>query len=476
VTRARVAILAGVVSLLGFGVAAVRQAPPDRFDHEKHQKVFPECAGCHVSFAYGLGPVFPSPAICASCHDGVVKRTVNWSPPPPESRPSNFRFTHAEHARRSGLRLPQDSTIFCTACHVPTDAGRMSVRRTISAQCLACHGVRAVHLSAPDTACGTCHLPLTRAVALPAERVARFPKPPTHDRRDFLTSRGHGQLAKASTQSCAVCHARDFCTQCHVNAPEVAAIQTLERDPRARAIKVELGPPATHLVSKFALGGGHGALAREDVSRCAFCHTRQSCEACHRYPPSVVLRLPSADTARAVGAVIDRGTAAPHHSDFAERHPSLARATPAKCNACHARTECLGCHRPVAASAGIYHPPGFVTRHPAMAYNRQADCATCHNQGAFCATCHLRAGIVSPGRLQQSYHDASPRFQLNHGTAARQNIASCVTCHAESDCLACHSAQGGRRFNPHGPGFDAKRLRRENPQTCAACHGRNIPP
>ena len=468
-TRARVA---GLVSLLIAVAGAIRQAPADHFDHEKHQKVFPECAGCHASFAYGSGPVFPSPATCANCHDGVVKRKVNWSPP--EARPSNFRFTHPEHARRSGLRLPQDSAIYCTACHVPTGAGRMSVRRTISAQCLACHGVRTVHLAAPDTACATCHLPLTRAVSLSAERVARFPKPPTHDQRDFLTSRGHGQLAKGSTQSCAICHARDFCTQCHVNAPEVAAIQALDVDPRARAIRAELRRPATHLESRFA--AGHGRLARDDVSRCAFCHTRQSCEACHRYPPSVVLRLPSADRGRAVGAVLDRASAAPHHADFAERHPSVARATPAKCNACHARTECLECHRPAAAAAGIYHPPGFVTRHPAMAYNRQADCATCHNQGAFCATCHLRAGIVSPGRLQQAYHDASPRFQLNHGTAARQNIESCVSCHAESDCLACHSAQGGRRFNPHGPGFDAARLRRQNPQTCAACHGRNIPP
>ena len=471
-TYARAVWLAGLASLLGAVAGVARQAPVDHFDHEKHQYVFPECAGCHANFAYGSGPVFPSPEMCANCHDGVVKRKVDWSPPP--SRPSNFRFTHPEHARRSGLRLSPDSAIVCSACHVPTGSGHMSVRRTISAQCLTCHGVRTSHLAAPDTACSTCHLPLTEAVALNDERIARFPKPPSHDERDFLTSRGHGQLAKASTRSCAICHARDFCTQCHVNAPDVAAIQTLGEDPRARAIRVALEPPATHLDARFA--SRHGGLAKQDVGRCAFCHTRQSCEACHRYPPAVVLRLPSAGAGRALGAVIDRRTAAPHHADFADRHPPLARATPAVCSACHARTECLVCHRPTAASAGIYHPPGFTTRHPAAAYNRQVECATCHNQGAFCATCHLRSGVVSPGRLQQSYHDASPSFQLNHGTAARQNIENCITCHAESDCLACHSAQGGRRFNPHGPGFDAKRLRRENPQTCAACHGREIPP
>ena len=67
------------------------------------------------------------------------------------------------------------------------------------------------------------------------------------------------------------------------------------------------------------------------------------------------------------------------------------------------------------------------------------------------------------------------KFGLNHGTAARQNIETCVACHSERDCLVCHSAQAGRRFDPHGPGFDADRLRKKNPQTCAACHGSNIP-
>jgi hypothetical protein len=83
--------------------------------------------------------------------------------------------------------------------------------------------------------------------------------------------------------------------------------------------------------------------------------------------------------------------------------------------------------------------------------------------------------MTSAGALRGGYHDANPSFFLNHGTAARQSIESCVTCHAERDCLACHSAQTGRRFNPHGPGFNAAELARRNPQTCSACHGRNIP-
>jgi hypothetical protein len=444
----------------------------DVFDHEKHRKLFPECQGCHVGITETGQSIYPAPEACAGCHDGSVKKKVNWSPPP--SRPSNFRFTHAEHIRKSGLKLPADSTIACTACHTPTGAPWLTIRRTISAQCLDCHRIQAPHTSAPDTACGTCHVPLTEARALPVARVAAFEKPASHGQKDFVTSKGHGALAKAGDRSCAVCHARDFCTQCHVNAPEVRAIQALAPDPRSLALKAVLKAPATHQVSSFLIQ--HGQQAKRDVTRCAYCHTQESCVACHRTAPRPVLQLASGGPGRAIGARIDRKKPASHFADFADRHSPVASASPATCSACHARAECLECHRPNAAASGGYHPAGFLTRHPATAYDRQADCSACHNRAAFCVSCHQQAGLGSGGRpLRQGYHDANGAFAMNHGVAARQNIESCVACHSERDCLLCHSAQGGRRFNPHGPGFDAKRLRARNPQTCAACHGPNIP-
>jgi hypothetical protein len=88
----------------------------------------------------------------------------------------------------------------------------------------------------------------------------------------------------------------------------------------------------------------------------------------------------------------------------------------------------------------------------------------------------VNAGLVSSGRLRGTgYHDAKQGFLLNHGQAARQSLESCVSCHAERDCLTCHSAQGARRFNPHGPGFDPGTLKRKSPSMCTACHGTNIP-
>jgi hypothetical protein len=467
IQRVRPFVLALAALLAPHAVWGQQQAG---FDHEEHRKVFPECQGCHAGVVDAGRAVFPASAVCTSCHDGTTEKRVAWAGPP--TRTSNLRFDHAEHFRKSGARLPGDSALACSECHIPAGAEWLTVRRTISGQCLQCHGIRTAHVSAPDTACGTCHLVLAHASALPESRVAAFPRPLSHQAAEFRAAKGHGDLAKRGDQSCAVCHARDFCVQCHVNAPEVPAIQALAPDPRALALRAQLSVPESHRKSGFL--GRHGSRARQDPARCAFCHTQASCAACHRDRPTVIASLPVAGPGRGSGAQVVRRKPSWHDTDFLDRHAATASARPSRCAACHVRAECLDCHRP-AAAGGNYHPPGFLTRHPASAFNRQTECAQCHHQGAFCATCHKQSGLVATGNLQGGYHDANPAFTLNHGTAARQNIESCVACHAERDCLTCHSARQGRRFNPHGPGFDAERLRRRNPQTCSACHGRDTP-
>ncbi len=121
----------------------------------------------------------------------------------------------------------------------------------------------------------------------------------------------------------------------------------------------------------------------------------------------------------------------------------VASAAAKSCTACHARADCLDCHRPNAASATPgYHPVGFLSRHPASAYARETSCAECHNTGAFCTDCHQQAGLTAQGALRGGFHDAKQNFLLGHGPAARQSLESCVSCHAQRDCLPCHSADG----------------------------------
>lgn len=391
-------------------VAARAQQSPVPFDHAKHRKVFPVCTVCHAGAVTAGAPLWPDSTGCVACHDGVVQQRMPWLAP--ELPRTNLAFDHARHAGRAAATLAAagKEAPRCADCHAVPGAADFGVGAAMVPRCFACHGLRVAHLAAPDTACRTCHVPLAEAPRLLLADVAGFPAPPSHAAERFATRDGHGALAAAGAQSCATCHAREFCLTCHASQTENRVIATLASDRRSLALAGRL--PA---------------------------------------PPS-------------------------HRPRFADRHAAIARAQPASCAGCHVRADCLECHRPNAGSAATYHAAGFLSRHPAAAYARETSCSECHNPGQFCTSCHAKAGLVARERLGGArYHDANPAFIAGHGRAARQNLEACVSCHVERDCLTCHSALGGRRFNPHGPGFDAARLKQKNPEVCTACHGTAIP-
>ncbi len=475
-THLRLALALVGLTAIGLGGARLGRQT-DRFDHDQHAKLFPSCTSCHAGVLTGSQP-YPAGVACTICHDGSVERRVDWTPPT-ELPATNLDFQHTAHAakysRSRGIAV--DSAQRCAACHIPPGKGWMQVSLAVSGACLSCHGVTGGHFAAPDTACATCHVPLSQATRLSRQDIARFPEPASHQVAGFGSS-GHGRLATMGAThgvaaSCATCHARNFCLQCHVDAPETPAIQALAPDPRSTAIAATLAAPESHQSSGFLQSHGRGLST---ASTCATCHTRESCLTCHAgSEPGAVKRLAVAGPGRATGAVVTRRRPATHGADFSEDHAAFARAAPRTCATCHARTECLYCHVPTPGTAQEYHPAGFLTRHPAAAFARASDCAACHNTASFCMTCHAEAGLRSSGPLRGNYHDANPTFLLGHGKAARQSLETCVSCHVERDCLTCHSANGGRRFNPHGPGFDAERLRRKNPEMCTVCHGAAIP-
>ncbi|PYO82997.1 MAG: hypothetical protein DMD68_10425, partial [Gemmatimonadetes bacterium] len=198
------------------------------------------------------------------------------------------------------------------------------------------------------------------------------------------------------------------------------------------------------------------------------------CLQCHVDEPALPTVAALARDARSL-AIAGRQPPAAHGANFADRHAGPASAASTTCAGCHVRADCLECHRPQAAAAPGYHPVGFLARHPAAAYARETSCSDCHNVGSFCSSCHAASGLVARRTLRGGYHDAKQFFVAGHGQAARQSLETCVACHVERDCLTCHSAVGGRHINPHGPGFDASRLRRKNPDVCTACHGTAIP-
>jgi hypothetical protein len=467
-----------VVLILG-GTVARGQLRAPAFDHAEHVPLFPgSCTTCHLGAQDSSASVWPDPVRCAACHDGSVETRVEWSPPA-TAPPSNLRFTHPLH------RAATADTVDCRQCHTLADSGSAVFRRLVN-NCVGCHLPGEDHLGLKNDQCGTCHVPLAEAKALSRDDVAGFPTPTWHQESGFGLA-GHGKLAQARTasggstvaQSCATCHARDFCIQCHVNAPEIAAIQALARDPRSLVHRFTFAAPATHAAAGFL--SSHGRMAQRNPNSCAACHTQSSCTTCHQgVPPKTVSQLRQGEPDRGRGAQLTRQPPASHTGYFREQHSREANATPRACATCHARSDCLVCHRPDLArpaGGGDFHPGGFLVKHPAAAYARQTTCSDCHNYQQFCVSCHAQAGLNSNRGLGSSrFHDAKAGFILGHGQAARQSLESCVSCHVERNCTACHGAVGrGFGFNPHGPGFDPVRLRKRNPEMCIACHGQAIP-
>ncbi len=452
------------------GAAAVAGARQDGFPHEMHARLFPLCTGCHEGVPAGDGArTYPSPQVCAGCHNGGDVRRVSWSAPAP--RPGNLRFSHQDHP---GVAEGDPN---CSDCHTRAGASRMAVVRALPERCFACHEHAATsHLV--DAPCAQCHLPLAQT-AFTAAHVAQLPTPASHQQPRFLEQL-HGQLARSRPQQCVVCHTRERCAACHVDAtsrPEILALPAAPPQLTLPPMAARYFLPASHSASDWI--EQHGTAART-VANCASCHTRESCTTCHAgNAPAPVRALRSRADAAAPGVATVRHAPESHRAPyFAERHGSQAAAKNATCMSCHARTQCEQCHN--AAVSGrqraqvvrtrSFHPENFTQRHASAAYGRNLECANCHETTRFCRACHERAGMNTAGRLEKGFHDAQPFWLLNHGRPARQALESCATCHKQTDCLQCHSQLGAFRISPHGPGFDAKRVQSRNARICFVCH------
>jgi len=473
VKRAALALIALVTLARG---SVAQDVARQQFDHAGHAKLFPSCATCHQAPATGEGAFYPDSARCATCHDGTVQARVSWTPPATIRR-TNLRFDHALVATMFDANHPEPPK--CTTCHEQEGKPWMtSVGRINQARCLSCHGVTVPHLEASDTMCTVCHLALPEAQQVTRADIAGFPVPPTHKDPAWPTAAGHGHAAESGAGGkaparCTVCHAREFCMQCHVDAPERPIIQSITSDPRSTAIVAHLAPPPSHANPDF--WRQHGATARSTPAACSTCHARESCLTCHVGTPQVAAQIPPRGAGRGTGAVVVRQRPLFHGQNFANQHAQMAARSARTCAGCHVREDCMTCHRLESAAARGYHPADFLTRHPAAAYARETSCSDCHNTAGFCMTCHAASGLHSTGVLRGGYHDGNQFFISGHGQAARQSLETCVACHVERDCLTCHAANGGRGYNPHGPGFDAARLKSKNPQMCTVCHGTAIP-
>lgn len=450
------ASLAGSVpATAGWPAAAAVQ---DTFPHARHANLFTDCAACHDVANAERTARFPTLDACTPCHDGSIVRQVTWTLRP--ARATNLQFTHSAHPETP-----------CEACHAVSDsAGPMQVGRARGEACTVCHAQdNETHLTQAE--CSTCHVPLTEARTLLAADLARFPKPPTHDSTWIPRHRD-----QATSATCAVCHTRDFCSSCHVNASRVAAIAALPTDARvatlARARRPRYPVPATHQARDFVRA--HGLVAERSTATCANCHARESCLTCHREEERVVAvtALPRRVRGGAPGVDLSGIRPPSHTPDYELNHRVAASAGEAVCSRCHTSSFCSTCH--AGARAPTFHGANFVQRHSEGAWTRSNDCSACHQTEAFCLECHRSLGMGRAGIPRGKYHDTTPLWLFGHGGVARRSIETCTACHTQSDCLACHSPYQGWGVNPHGSGFNP-RVGDRNAVTCRICHVSGIP-
>jgi len=439
------------------------------FPHAAHEGLFPTCEGCHVGVVTGVETeLFPEAASCDQCHDGVREERVEWSPR--GARATNLRFFHPEH---EDLVEAEGQFTDCRSCHAPDDPPvRMEVSMAPPEGCLECHVHAAdAHLD-PRAECAVCHVPLTRAEQLPATRIAAFPWPDSHDEPGFLAN--HAPDTPLEQISCGVCHARNTCERCHVNAERVEEIMALERDDRVALLEegkvAEYPVPESHLAPGWSWD--HGDMASAAPAVCSNCHTQPSCTECHldggRRAAPVIAALPERVPGAAPGVDLSSLGDQVHPFDFGQRHATFAATGALQCTECHSQSYCSDCH--AGSDSREFHPNNFLERHALEVFSGSSNCQSCHSTEAFCRDCHAQVGLASEGRLNVAFHTAQPLWILSHGQAARIGLETCASCHRQTDCLACHSTFLGRGINPHGPGFDAERMAARNRVTCRWCH------
>jgi hypothetical protein len=276
---------------------------------------------------------------------------------------------------------------------------------------------------------------------------------------------------------CGACHAgvasgteeglypeSSMCAPCHDGS---TAPQIQWDPPEARASSLRF-PHSPHSFGcetcHLPQGPDHlEALSIPEAETCMGCHNpgtehqqAEQCDFCHA--PVNDFRLSRSG--------LENGF---HGEGFVSSHGPAAAAGQPDCTSCHRENTCTQCHE--GQGSPDFHPINFLASHGPEAYGRVSDCSSCHNSEAFCRECHLGMGIQGAENAVAPFHDNQGLWILSHPQAARQDLEGCVSCHKQTDCLRCHSAQAGLGIRPHGPGFDASILQDLNKATCKLCHG-----
>jgi hypothetical protein len=324
-------------------------------------------------------------------------------------------LSHATAAHRA---------LACNYCHKPqSDRSRtQDDQRPSEAVCATCHADRTTRTQASAQRCGFCHRGFDPLRTTAPERVPLRP------------ARLHFAHARHASLECTTCHA-----------------------------------------------GSGPTPALPNMASCLQCHEQRralTCGGCHLSTPSGRLRTQFADV-KLVPRSGFLGMA--HDADFSVRHRWLAADQGAVCATCHVESECSACHDGARKPRSL-HPNDYLALHAQDSQRNATRCNSCHSTTSFCLACHARLGIseISAPDLHapRRFHPASSQWirgPVLHAREAQRSLSSCVSCHAERDCVECHGARGvgtGLR-SPHTPGFASGACAQDfarNSRACLLCH------
>lgn len=154
---------------------------------------------------------------------------------------------------------------------------------------------------------------------------------------------------------------------------------------------------------------------------------------------------------------------AEHDPDWLRRHASVAGNDSRFCANCHSESSCAACHDGRVRPRNV-HPNDFLSMHPVAARQNDASCTSCHRQQSFCLSCHQRAGVTQSGAFgnaagrgrvhpPKAVWTDGPRTSRHHAWEAQRNLNACASCHVERDCVLCHGTAGvGARASGLGAG------------------------
>ena len=345
-----------------------------------------------------------------------------------------LRFSHALH-------LGDGGAMSCEQCHnkIRQSASSLDNNMPQEAQCKGCHAIDRqqpeLQTSGPSARCITCH-PQFDAMSGQVRRM-QMPIPNLK-----FSHRAH--LDRKT--SCATCH---------------GDVSTLELATEAQ------------LPSMRTCQGCHDGTVAPNT--CITCHLSQ-------VGGTMQSEFPGLGSLRPSGSL--RGAA--HTLEFRTTHKYAAQNDEGFCASCHKKDFCVECHNG-SVKPMDFHGGDYVRMHAIEARRNSPDCSGCHRVQTFCQGCHSRMGVADDEKGGQfggtgRFHPAgwtesglAGRGPGHHAFEAQRNIKQCASCHRESDCTKCHSAQiGSPRANPHPRNWRGSRrceaLVKRNKRMCLRCH------